>query len=388
MGTITTLPWFEVFHAGKHTDRHGQTLDFSRADLEQVVSNFEPGKVPLIISHPEADTPVYGFAQSIKLSDDDKLYLDGDQVNVEFAKSVITGSYGRRSLGLKRNKQKGWYIDHVAFLGAQAPALDLQPVGQYHFAAEQEPAPHQFEFSIETQTADTLVRLMRGLRDFFVETLGIEKANQIVDKWELDWLQRASVKEDLQDDHLHPEFSKPKAEDDMGTITQEQLDAAIAKAAKDAADNTKAEFSQSLSDAEARAKAAEDKLAKAEFAKQVADNQKLVDAAVTAGKLTPAQAAGYAEFMAHLQALDGDQAFEFSRNDGDNKEQVKSNLFEFAKQHLDSLGTRSPLGDAPELHNAGPAFSDDELDAKAVEYQKKHDCDYVTAVTAVSGGAQ
>lgn len=376
LNSITDLPWFEGFHAGKHTDMHGNDYEFTRADLQQIVDNFVPGKVPFTTGHPTQDAPAYGYAKSIRLTESDKLYLDGERVNVAFAKTVLSGHYGQRSLGLKKDPVKGWHVYHVAFLGAQEPALDLQPVGTFEFATSTD--THDFKFSIETQTANTLARLMQSLRDFFVSEKGADEANRIVDKWDMEYLLRASIEEEVKDE-TDAIFSQTPSEDEpMTGITKEQLDAAIAKAQTDA----EAKFSKRVEEAEKRADAAEQK-AKADaeqaaFTKAKADCDKLIDDQVAKGALTPAQATGLADFMAHLKQ---GAATEFCFSKGD--DEVKQSPFEFAKSFVEGLGVKSPLNGNQQAIEAG----NQDLDAKAMQYAKDNNCDYTTAVLAVSGEA-
>lgn len=402
LATVTDLPWFESFHAGTHTDSASKTHTFSREDLQQMVNNFEPGTVPFLTGHPTADAPAYGFAKEVKLSDDDKLYLNGDNVDVGFAESVVKGHYGKRSIGIEFSKDKGWYIDHMAFLGATKPALKLQAVGEYKFAAEQE-APISFDFSIETQTANTLVRLMQSIRDFFLVTEGEEVANKIVDKWDVNWLKDESIRHEIREhdsltDHLTPlNYSNPNtpAEDDMSKYTQEEMDAAIAKAAKDAASNTSAEFSQQATTDKDRIAQLEKQNAQMQFNQQVESHQTWINQQVSASKLLPAQTAGMAEFMAHIEggsvAGENEGRFTFSQGEGDNAKEVTQSPVEFMKAMIENGGKHALMDDIDD-DNTPPAsheFSDPaELNKLALKYQKENQVSYSVALDAVTAGGE
>ena len=381
MATVTELPWFEGFHAGKHTDRHGKEFEFTRADLQQVVDNFEPNTIPFVTGHPEADAPAYGFAKEIKISDDDKLYLNGDGVDEGFAKTVVKGFYGKRSLGLQFNKAKGWHLDHVAFLGAVKPALKLQPVGQYNFTAEHE-QPIQFDFSIEVQTGRTLVRLMRSIREFFLQNDDEETANKIVDKWDAEWLNDELIRQEMLErdslhDHLSPaHFStNSPVEDDMSKFTQEQLDTAVAQGVKLALDKHSAEFStQSTADKNRIAELEKEKKTM-QFSQQVQEHQSWINAQVSAGKLLPAQAIGMAEFMAHIGAAVDDEAgkFEFSRGKDDKVETVQQSPVEFMKAMVENGGKHSLLDD-DKLDEGAPVGDDaDAILKQGMQYQKSQE---------------
>lgn len=382
LADVTEFDWHDVFYAGTHTDSKGKQNTYTEADLDEIVANFAPQTAPLVIGHPDTNAPAYGWVSGVRKTADLRLEIQAENVNPEFAKAVAAKAFPNRSVRLEKTNQ-GWQLVHVGYLGAAPPALEGMP---WQFAGNAEQAV-TYEYHLATSTQRTLLDMLGSLREWMIDKFSRQEADQVIPEYELNW-QREQLAAQQANDDTNPLYTKtPNPEDNqMGPFTQEQLDAAVKKAADDAAASVKTEFSQQLSAAEQRAKDAEQKLKAAEFAQQVSANQKLVDAAVTAGKLTPAQSVGYAEFLAHLQGLDAGASFEFSRAEGDSPTQVKTNLFEFAKQHLNSLGTKSPLGDIPPLQKAGPAYSDDEIDAKAIEYQKQHNCDYATAVTAVTGG--
>jgi len=404
---VTELPFFEGFYAGKHTDRHGQVHEFSKDDLQQMVNNFVPNTIPFLTTHPEANEPSYGFAKEIKLTDDDKLYLNGDNVDVGFATSVIKGNFGKRSLGLEYSKDKGWYIDHVAFLGAVKPALNLEPVGMREFNAAATAVTH-FDFSVETQTANLLTKFLRNFKTY-MRTNGMteENADSMVNEWEIDWLQRASIRQEIEEENPHDplmQFSSapgsssnpgnttnhPLEEDDVRKFTQEQLDAEADKRVKAALDAQKAQFSQGQQTDKDRIAALEKDKATMEFNQCVKDNNAWVKAQIAAGKLLPAQAEGVAEFMAHIEGGAGaDQQsvkFEFSKGEGEKAETVKQSPVEFMKAMVEN-GAKHSLTDNIDLDNLSTDSVDhDDIHTNALQYQKQNSCTYAVALDAVTGG--
>jgi len=396
LATVTELPWFESFHAGKHTDSASKTHTFSREDLQQMVNNFTAGTVPFLTGHPTADAPAYGFAKDVRLSDDDKLYLTGDNVDIAFAESVIKGQYGKRSIGIEFNKEKGWYIDHVAFLGATKPALNLQPVGEYKFAAKQE-KPTSFDFSIQTQTANTLVRLMQSIRDYFLENEGDEVANKIIDKWDMNWLKDESVRHEIREheslnDHLTPlNYSKPNnpAEDDM--FTQAQLDEAAAKAAKDAVALATAQFNKDSDTDKNLIAQLEKQNAEMLFGQQVKEHGTWISKQISDGKLLPAQATGMAEFMAHIDANAAEEGgkFTFSQGEGKDAKNVTQSPVDFFKAAFEKGGKHTLLDNIDDDAPAETSFdSPEELNEAVLNYQKSKDVSYSVALDAVTAGAK
>jgi hypothetical protein len=396
--SVTELPWFEGFHTGEHTDRHGKTFTFSQEDLQQMVDNFEPGTVAFLTGHPEADAPSYGYAKEVNLTDKGQLYLNGDDVNVGFAQSVIAGHYGKRSLGIQFNKAKGWFIDHVAFLGAVKPALDLQSVGQYNFSAPDAPQDiSEFEFSIETQTANTLVRFLRKFQTWMITNGDSEEAKSIVDEWDIDWLQRQSIREEIKEESEHSlNYSKPNnpAEDDMSKFTQADIDAAVALATKEAKDNASAQFSQQGVTDKARIAELEKQTADMQFGQRVEQHQSWITEQIQASKLLPAQAVGMAQFMAHIESApgaDGITQFEFSQGTGKEVKTVKQSPVEFMKNMIEN-GTKhglldDDLTDGDDLVTVEFASSE-ELNTAVLQYQTQNKTTYSVALDAVTTGAK
>lgn len=385
MTTVTEFPWHDVFFAGEHTDNTGKSRNYSREDLQQVVDNFTPNKAPLVIGHPKTNAPALGWVTGVRLTDDDRLEVTANNVNVDFAKAVAAKSFPNRSISLVRT-DKGLTLRHIGYLGAVEPALeglgwqfngaDADPTETVEFSAE---PSETIEFSMEMAHQRSLLDMFSNMRDFFIEKFSQEDADRVVPKWSLDWMREALTREEVRketsEDPLTPEFSKPKTEEPaVTTYTQEQLDAAIQQAKDDA----EASFSSQLSAEKSRADNAEKTLEEQAFAARVADCKAVVDAQIAAGHLTPANAAGLAEFMASLPQGDDAQTFSFSKSDA---ETVEQSQYDFAKAFIGGLGATSPLGNEPELG------SDKDLDEKAEEYSKAHGVSYADAVIAVSEGA-
>lgn len=384
MTTVTEFPWHDVFFAGDHTDNQGKTRSYSRADLQQVVDNFAPNKAPLVIGHPKTNAPALGWVTGVRLTDDDRLEVTADNVNVDFAKAVAAKSFPNRSISLERT-DKGLSLRHIGYLGAVEPALeglgwqfngaDSNPTETVEFSAE----PNEtIEFSMEIEQQRSVLDMFSDLRDFIIDKFSEEEADRVLPRWNINWLRDALTRKEVSENEITPfapEFSKPKTEEPaVTTYTQEQLDAAIQQAKDDA----EASFSSQLSAEKSRADNAEKTLEEQAFAARVADCKAVVDAQIAAGHLTPANAAGLAEFMASLPQGADAQTFSFSKSD---TETVEQSQYDFAKAFVGSLGAKSPMGGDPELGH------DKDLDEKAEEYSKAHGVSYADAVIAVSQGA-
>lgn len=120
---------FEIFKAGKHTDSHGVTKDFTLDDLQKIVNNYNAKypehEAPIVIGHPKTNAPAYGWIEKLELAGE-KILAYPKQVVKEFEEAVKQGLFKKRSISLYPDLT----LRHVGFLGAVPPAVkglaDLQ----------------------------------------------------------------------------------------------------------------------------------------------------------------------------------------------------------------------------------------------------------------------
>lgn len=359
--TTTEFDWYDVFYAGQHTDSAGKKNTFTRADLQQVVDNFAANTVPLVIGHPEMNAPAYGWVSAIRLTDDDRLEIKADSVNVEFAKAVAAKAFPNRSVALERTS-KGLQMVHVGHLGGRAPALEGMP---WQFSGDKDSLT-TFEFGEQKPDAPN------------------ESEQKLFQRF-LNWFAKGLESEDPTHQLSTP--NTPPEDDDVPQITQEQLDAAVKKAADDAAEASKATFAKQLEEANKRAKKAEAEQAAFAKQKRVAECKALVEKS----KLLPFQKHGLAEFMAELSD-DENAQFTFAKGAGDKAESVKQSPFAFMKSFLESAESKSPLdSNQTNLHAKHEAGDPEALKQEAHTYQKAQAEQGVTvsivdAIAHVAGG--
>lgn len=364
--------WVEVFRAGTHRDSLGRTHTFSRAQLDEIVTNLQAGTPPPhVITHKELYSPFrYGDVVEAR-RDGDSLYVKSANIEPQFARLVEDGRLRDRSVRLARN-DKGLTLSHVAWLGAEPPAVEGMAPVQFAAALDQ-----VMDFSWEeARSAGLLARAMRRLREFLIDKYSVEDADRVMPSYEVesaDALYTQALSEESTDS---PTFSAPAPAadgEDMSAAETERL-----KAELEAANAQNAEF--------ARANAA------LQREKRVATFTALAAAAIAAGRLTPAQAEGMAEFAANLADADGD-AFEFSAGDGTAKKSPAAWFSDF----IAKLGQQQALGETDagaKLERAPADFAapgghsvDDErlaLHRKAVEHRKANPTlSYEQAVAAV-----
>lgn len=125
----TTQVEVEIFRAGTHRTDAGQTVSFSVADLDQIVSSYDPAQheAPVVIGHPKANAPAYGWAKTLRR--DGEVLKAGVDLTDNFAEAVKAGHYKKISSSLyppgsaDNPKPGSWSLRHVGFLGAQPPAI-------------------------------------------------------------------------------------------------------------------------------------------------------------------------------------------------------------------------------------------------------------------------
>ena len=127
-----TLPaGIEIFRPGTHIDDQGRSHVFSDADVADMAASYNPTtrEAPLTIGHPEHNLPAYGWVQSVGRNAAGVLTINPHKVEPQFAEMVAAGRFSKRSASFypptaPNNPTPGkWYLRHVAFLGAQPPAI-------------------------------------------------------------------------------------------------------------------------------------------------------------------------------------------------------------------------------------------------------------------------
>lgn len=131
MGTQTLPSAIEIFKPGRQIDDSGIEHVFDAASIAGMAAAYDPAlrEAPLTVGHPASNLPAYGWVKGLSVNADGRLVMDPHQVEPQFAEMVATGRYKKRSAAFyppqhPSNPKPGtWYLRHVAFLGAQPPAV-------------------------------------------------------------------------------------------------------------------------------------------------------------------------------------------------------------------------------------------------------------------------
>ncbi|MES8739309.1 hypothetical protein U6S59_12380, partial [Cutibacterium acnes] len=57
-----TAPSIEIFRAGRHVDMSGREIEFTREDLAELASSYDPAvhEAPVVVGQPKTNAPAYG----------------------------------------------------------------------------------------------------------------------------------------------------------------------------------------------------------------------------------------------------------------------------------------------------------------------------------------
>lgn len=306
--------WIEIFKGGKQIDSTGKEHDGDQL-IDSAVKTFdeETHRPPLVLGHPRDDSPAYGWVHAVKSERVDgvkRLFADIDPVDA-LKDWVNAKLYQHRSAAFYGNGR----LRHVGFLGGTPPAVKgLSPLPAF---ADDSAV---IEFSDAFQMG-LIARVLRRLREYFIEKDGADAADRIVGDWEIEDIGRQpdipepaetrlytepSTKGDtmkfsqfLDAINLFKKFGGKDEDIDMiappavdgppsgGTFTEADIEAAK----KEGADQARQEEAAKFAEAEAERK-------KTQRGEQV---KKFCEDGVKGGKLAPAWIdMGLAQFMERI----------------------------------------------------------------------------------------
>jgi hypothetical protein len=181
-----------IFRAGIHQPMQGGALEFREADLAATAAAYDPalGEAPLVVGHPKTDAPAYGWVRALRAEGGD-LVAEPHQVEPAFAEMVQAGRFKKISASFytpnhpSNPKPGAFYLKHVGFLGAAAPAVKgLRDVA---FAADEADVV-TLEFAADGAVSGWRLSwlladvggLFRGIRDWMVAKEGVEAAEKLL----------------------------------------------------------------------------------------------------------------------------------------------------------------------------------------------------------------
>jgi hypothetical protein len=381
--------WFAIFEGGEQTDSKGSTKNWTHADLDSVVANHDAEEsAPFVIGHTTDKSPAWGWIAELK-REGDTLFAKGRDVIAEFEALVKNKQFPKRSIGLKADGNGGYVLDHLAWLGAKAPAV--KGLGHIYSAGD-DVSCFEFSYADDIHPIKSVLRsikeLISGFREKIIEKDGIEEADKVLPKWEVDHIDRQIDR--IGEDSDNPLYQSPEDQSIEHSTFNEDVTVEPTEKEK----QLQGQLDQAKAETAALKKAEADNAFTARKDKAQADIQQML----TDGKLLPAntQGNGLANFWAGLSD-DNNNTFEFAATDGAKPTQVT--LRQFFSQFLEGLGVQVETGHrkndepADEQHSYsapdGSRVAPDRLSLheSIKEYQASHDgVDYETAAIAVERG--
>ena len=187
----------EIFKPGKHTASSGAALAITAAELADAARVYDPTvhRAPLVIGHPKTDDLAYGHVWSLDYSEARKrLIASPAEVEPEFSEMVADGRLLAVSASFYQptspnNPVPGsYYLRHVGFLGAEAPAVKglKRPAVQFNEAEE---GVVEFGDWADSESAG----LWRQMRDWLIGKFGLEEADKAIPNYRVDSLAYAAA---------------------------------------------------------------------------------------------------------------------------------------------------------------------------------------------------
>lgn len=196
---MTTQHRFEIFRAGTHTAMNGTEVTFTPADLQAIAKVYDPAlhEAPITVGHPTGSAPSYGWVKALQ-AEGEVLYAQCDQMDPAFIDLVKAGRFKKRSAAFytpdspNNPKPGSYYPQHVAWLGAQAPAVKGLKDVAFADGAQ--------VLVFGDWTTSTMARLSRSLRDWLISKFGQDEADKALPSWDVQALADEAVREAMEPD--------------------------------------------------------------------------------------------------------------------------------------------------------------------------------------------
>jgi hypothetical protein len=366
-----------IFTPGQHTAMNGLSLNFTEADLKASAQAYDPAlhEAPIVVGHPKADAPAYGWVKGLSYAEG--LQADPHQVDVAFSEMVNAGRFKKVSASFylpdsPANPVPGvYYLRHVGFLGAQPPAIKgLKPV----------------EFNeaeigvINFADMDDIINasLWRNLREFFISKFSLADADNTIPGYAVSQLEQMAQEE--------PDETDPSI--DSSSLTQTDYQE-LAGAAMSTAERARLAALETENATLRAAQLAANKTAKEQRTAALhIEHTHFAESLLKEGRLLPTQIAVSVAALDFLASQD--QPVEFAEGEINKPllDGVKGLLSALPKQiEFSELGAGDTQQDQVVNFAAPVGFAVDNNRLKAhtaaLNYQRQHTCDYITAVKAI-----
>lgn len=183
---LTAGVWTEIFRSGDY----GAKGKYDGSDLDKMVANFnDSDQVPIVVGHPETDSPAWGWLAAVKRAGDVLMGQVGE-LHKDFAQALAENKFRNRSVRIARTAT-GPKLLHLGFLGAILPQVEgLKQTAQ--FAGDGDRVDYGFDLpgqadnpdnsKEKTKMTDEEVAKMQADLKKTQDELAAEKAARLTDK--------------------------------------------------------------------------------------------------------------------------------------------------------------------------------------------------------------
>lgn len=222
--------WIEGFKPGKHIDTAGITHTFTEVDCQELAGTYNPQlhEAPIVAGHPKHDAPAMGWVGAMRFNDETKrVEYTEENLLPEFTEMLTRKLFKKRSLALydradPRNPTPGkLHLRHVGYLGAMPPAIKGL---QDRPAFKEADAGGCITFEFGDWNDRLIARMFRNIKNFLTGEFGQEKADRVLDEWDLQSLTEEAVKPDPAESPFQSSYHE---EDQMKV---EEVESIVAKA--------------------------------------------------------------------------------------------------------------------------------------------------------------
>ena len=206
--------WIDICRAGDWRDIAGRDVRLDEDRLDRIVAaQSAADPAPVVVGHPEANAPAFGWVDSLRRVGD-RLQAKLRDIAPAFREAVEAGRYAGRSIALQ-----GDTLRHLGFLGGRAPAVPGLAPTCFAFAPETVIA---FADSAAEAPQDSSEEQPDPLRA--LEPRGDEDGNSLVP------LRAPQGRGEAEEEGSDPSSAPPKAEDgDSGRAALAEKEIALAE---------------------------------------------------------------------------------------------------------------------------------------------------------------
>lgn len=362
---MSKFNWMPILKTGTFRDKNGKVVTVKEDDLEKVINNTNLANSPqLVVEHPKFDEIGFGAVGSLKRVGE-FLFALPKEVNEKFKNAVNTGKLPGRSVTLDA---ESFALKNISFLPPEIkPAV--AGLGNYSFSendnatklqvilpgecstfADLETSNFEFaEYEISQWPFLTIKRIIRNLKNKWIEKFGKEEADELFPEWDIDETGNApSIFE-------KPEPVQVKTETNMfsQSIDGEEMKLDLSKLPPEVKTAYEA-LEKELSDKKIELQSATQKLTDVEKAKLHTEIIQFCESDEVKFKIKPADKEKVVNLLMALKEKD---VIEFSAAD---KTTVQFSAFDFTKTIIKSLPNVVELSELATKQNANdPAISEE-----------------------------